>query len=189
MKNWSSNEVCNWLRSLGMEEYQQNFHDNRIDGSVLCIADHQMLKELNVESTDRIKILKAIQGINDGSLGQDVDSLVQIVSRNDRIIDDLQHQIESVKKDLAVYRMAMQPKLAVKTGEDRKIPQRTLSSPENADKAIKIIPLGQEEIRAQITEKDLCKAVIADTLAKLKITCDWKDYVMLLHISKKSIFN
>jgi hypothetical protein len=146
-----------------------------------------MLEELQITSAaKRTRILKEIQSQSDTFMAPDTESLLQIVSRNEKTIDDLQHQIEHVKNELSAYR-SVQPKLAVRTNEPtRKIPARTLSSPENADKTIRIIPLGQEEKRVQITEKDLCKAVISDTLAKLKITSDWKDYILLLIVSKKS---
>jgi hypothetical protein len=153
---------------------------------VLVTADHEMLEELQITSAARrMRILKEIQSQSDSFMAPDTESLLQIVAKNDKTIDDLQYQIEHVKNELHAYRSAP---LAVRTNEPtRKIPTRTLSSPENADKTIRIIPLGQEEKRVQITEKDLCKAIIADTLAKLKITADWKDYIMLLLLSKKSM--
>jgi hypothetical protein len=154
--------------------------ENRIDGSVLIHADQEMLKELHIDVTNRNVLLKSIESMIDSGRTTDIDSLLEIVSRNDRTIIDLQTQIEIVKKDLTIHRSNIQPNLVVKTGA------RTSSALQNAEKMMIIIPLGHEERRVQISEKELCKAVIADTLSKLKISSDWKEYVMLLQISKKS---
>ena len=43
-------DVAAWLRGLGLEQYAQLFHDNDIDGEILCGMNAEDLKELGVGS-------------------------------------------------------------------------------------------------------------------------------------------
>ena len=54
-------DVGNWLRSLGLGEYEASFKENRIDAEVLSRLTAEDLKELGVIALgDRRKILTAI---------------------------------------------------------------------------------------------------------------------------------
>jgi class 3 adenylate cyclase/predicted ATPase len=58
-----------WLRSLGLEEYEAPFRENKIDDAVLPKLTAEDLKELGVAALgDRVKMLDAIAALrNDGS--------------------------------------------------------------------------------------------------------------------------
>src|SRR5690242_8030037 len=53
--------VAEWLKSLGMSEYAEQFAENRIDLSVLPDLTDQHLKDLGIALGDRLKILRAIR--------------------------------------------------------------------------------------------------------------------------------
>jgi class 3 adenylate cyclase/predicted ATPase len=57
-------DVGGWLRGLGLDQYEQNFRDDRIDASVLPHLTVEDLKELGVASVgDRRKLLTAISAL------------------------------------------------------------------------------------------------------------------------------
>lgn len=45
---WTVNDVCDWLRSMSMDEYVQTFHDNQIQGVHLTEMTKEDFKELGV---------------------------------------------------------------------------------------------------------------------------------------------
>jgi len=56
-------QIADWLKNLGMSEYEQRFVDNRIDFSVLRDLTEQDLEKLGVLLGDRRKILRAIANL------------------------------------------------------------------------------------------------------------------------------
>ena len=61
-----SEDVRNWLRGLGLDEYAEAFKDGAIEWDVLPELDHEILKELGVTAPGhRLKILKAAKAIED----------------------------------------------------------------------------------------------------------------------------
>jgi class 3 adenylate cyclase len=59
-------QIADWLEKLGMSEYAQRFAENRIDFSVLPDLTDQDLEKIGVVLGDRRKILRAIDGLDDG---------------------------------------------------------------------------------------------------------------------------
>ena len=53
-------QISDWLKNLGMSEYEQRFAENRIDFSVLGDLTDEDLKDIGVVLGDRRKILRAI---------------------------------------------------------------------------------------------------------------------------------
>src|SRR5947209_5868685 len=62
-----SNEITNWLRGLGLEQYASAFHDNAIDLEVLRELTADDLRDLGVSLVGhRRKLLAAIARLRDG---------------------------------------------------------------------------------------------------------------------------
>jgi hypothetical protein len=53
--------VGNWLRGLGLEQYEAAFRDSEIDFGVLPELTDQHLKDLGVSLGHRLKLLRAIR--------------------------------------------------------------------------------------------------------------------------------
>ena len=53
-------DVGGWLRSLGLDQYEANFRDNKIDVDVLADLTEGDLEELHVSRGDRRRLLRAI---------------------------------------------------------------------------------------------------------------------------------
>ena len=65
-------DVGDWLRSLGLGQYEGVFRDNEIDGAVLSRLTVDDLKDLGVAAVGhRRKILSAIEELNPPSAGPD----------------------------------------------------------------------------------------------------------------------
>jgi hypothetical protein len=59
-----------WLRSLGLERYEQAFRENEIDETVLASLTHETLKELGVTAVGhRLKLLDAIAALHRDTSG------------------------------------------------------------------------------------------------------------------------
>ena len=59
-------ELGDWLRSLGLEQYEAVFRENAIDPDVLCDLTEEHLRELGVPLGARLKLLKAIAALAAG---------------------------------------------------------------------------------------------------------------------------
>ncbi len=60
-------DIGAWLRSLRLQQYEQAFHDNGIDGEVLPKLTAGDLKEIGVTAVGhRRKLLAAIARLNSG---------------------------------------------------------------------------------------------------------------------------
>ena len=75
IRNWTFDDVCTWLTSLGLEQYSDVFRDNMIDGVELVqITDDMLLTALNIPALGhRNKILRelaAMKKVRDFSLQQ-----------------------------------------------------------------------------------------------------------------------
>jgi len=58
-------DIAGWLRSLGLERYEQAFRDNRIEADLLPSLTAEDLRELGVTLVgDRRRLLGAIAGIS-----------------------------------------------------------------------------------------------------------------------------
>jgi len=57
-------KIADWLKSLGMSEYERRFAENRIDFSVLPDLTDQDLEKLGVLLGDRRKMLRAIANLH-----------------------------------------------------------------------------------------------------------------------------
>jgi class 3 adenylate cyclase len=60
-------DVAAWLRSLGLERYEQTFRDNEIDWEVLPELGEADLESLGLPLGPRKKLLKAIAGLVEGT--------------------------------------------------------------------------------------------------------------------------
>jgi class 3 adenylate cyclase len=61
-------QIADWLKKLGMSEYEEKFAENRIDLSVLPDLTDQDLKDLGVLLGDRRKMLRAIRDLGNVSV-------------------------------------------------------------------------------------------------------------------------
>ncbi|XP_071788780.1 WD repeat, SAM and U-box domain-containing protein 1-like [Asterias amurensis] len=68
---WSVNDVCDWLKALGLEDYQSSFRDNQIDGQELqALNTDTLVNDLGVKALGhRQKILRGIQTIREKGNG------------------------------------------------------------------------------------------------------------------------
>ena len=61
-------DVGGWLRSLGLEEYEKAFRENKVDAAVLPKLTAEDLRDLGVAAVgDRRKLLEAIEGLRSGT--------------------------------------------------------------------------------------------------------------------------
>src|SRR6516162_6253298 len=61
-------DVAVWLRSLGLEEYEKAFRENKVDAAVLPKLTAEDLRDLGVAAVgDRRKLLEAIEGLRSGT--------------------------------------------------------------------------------------------------------------------------
>jgi hypothetical protein len=59
-------DIADWLRSLGLEQYEPAFRDNAIDGAVLPQLTPDDLKDIGVAQVGhRRKLLNAIAALGD----------------------------------------------------------------------------------------------------------------------------
>jgi class 3 adenylate cyclase len=56
-------DIAAWLRSLGLEQYEQAFRDNAVDADVLPTLTNEHLKELGLPLGHRLKLLNAIAAL------------------------------------------------------------------------------------------------------------------------------
>ena len=72
-------DVGSWLRSLGLEIYEQAFRDNKIDGEVLPNLTAEDLKDLGVVLVgDRRRLLTAIAALREANAAVPKPSSVQV---------------------------------------------------------------------------------------------------------------
>ncbi len=64
-------DVGNWLRGLGLGQYEVAFRESEIDAEVLPELTDQHLKDLGVPLGHRLKILRAIRELAAAALGAD----------------------------------------------------------------------------------------------------------------------
>jgi hypothetical protein len=61
-------DVVVWLRSLGLEEYEAAFRENKVDAAVLPKLTAEDLRDLGVAAVgDRRKLLEAIESLRSGT--------------------------------------------------------------------------------------------------------------------------
>jgi hypothetical protein len=58
-------ELAEWLRSLGLEQYEATFRESAIDETVLRDLSEDHLRELGFPLGVRIKLLKAIASLSE----------------------------------------------------------------------------------------------------------------------------
>jgi class 3 adenylate cyclase/predicted ATPase len=58
-------DVGDWLRSLGLEQYEAAFRENAIDDAVIADLTEDHLREIGIPLGARIKLLKAIAALNE----------------------------------------------------------------------------------------------------------------------------
>ena len=60
-------DIAAWLRSLGLEEYEPAFRDNRVDAAVLPVLTAEDLRDIGIAAVgDRRKLLEAIAVLREG---------------------------------------------------------------------------------------------------------------------------
>ena len=70
IRQWSPNNVADFLRRIGLGDYASKFQDEEVDGSTLLMASKDTFEELGVKSTlDRVRIIvfyqRELQGADD----------------------------------------------------------------------------------------------------------------------------
>jgi hypothetical protein len=64
-------DVAGWLRSLGLEEYEAAFRENKVDAAVLPKLTVEDLKDLGIATVgDRRKLLDAIADLRGDANGK-----------------------------------------------------------------------------------------------------------------------
>ncbi|KAG7317429.1 hypothetical protein KOW79_019727 [Hemibagrus wyckioides] len=64
-RSWNTQQVCDWLKSLNMEQYVPKFRDKDVDGELLLQMDGTKLKALGVlNSSDRSVLKRRIKDIH-----------------------------------------------------------------------------------------------------------------------------
>jgi SAM (Sterile alpha motif) domain-containing protein len=64
-------DVGEWLRSLGLEEYEAAFRENKVDAAVLPKLTAEDLKDLGIAAVgDRRKLLEAISALRSDANAQ-----------------------------------------------------------------------------------------------------------------------
>ncbi|RYP51516.1 hypothetical protein DL769_010805 [Monosporascus sp. CRB-8-3] len=62
VKNWSEDQVCDYLRSVKCGEYEKLFRKNNINGENLLEMDKEVLKEMGIEKVgDRVRLFLGIK--------------------------------------------------------------------------------------------------------------------------------
>ena len=62
VKNWSEDQVCEYLRSVKCGEYERLFRRNNINGENLLEMDKEVLKEMGIEKVgDRVRLFLGIK--------------------------------------------------------------------------------------------------------------------------------
>lgn len=61
-------DICDWLRAVGLDHYEQTFRENALDWDVLTQLNGEVLKDLGMPLGDRLRLLKAIS-LLDGAAG------------------------------------------------------------------------------------------------------------------------
>ncbi|KAH8673932.1 kinase-like domain-containing protein [Xylariales sp. PMI_506] len=62
VKNWSEDQVCEYLRSVKCGEYEKLFRKNHINGENLLEMDKEVLKEMGIEKVgDRVRLFLGIK--------------------------------------------------------------------------------------------------------------------------------
>ncbi|KAI5091118.1 sterile alpha motif domain-containing protein 14 [Silurus meridionalis] len=86
-RSWSTQQVCDWLKSLNMEQYVPEFKDKDVDGEVLLQMDGTKLKALGVlNSSDRSLLKRRIKDIH------------AAVEKERKALDKLERQREKQRK-------------------------------------------------------------------------------------------
>ena len=64
-KEWTVNEVCHWLTTIGLQDYIYIFYSKSIDGNILLIDINEniLIDELGVSSVHCSKMLREIQSL------------------------------------------------------------------------------------------------------------------------------
>ena len=64
-------DIGGWLRSLGLEEYEAAFRENKVDAAVLSKLTAEDLKDLGVAAVgDRRRLLEAIAALRTDTGGK-----------------------------------------------------------------------------------------------------------------------
>ena len=62
LPNWTVDLVCDWLVDIGLEEIEEIFYTNKIDGAKLLAFDDDSLRALGIEKLGhRKRLLKEIK--------------------------------------------------------------------------------------------------------------------------------
>lgn len=62
VKNWSEDQVCDYLRSVKCGEYEKIFRKNNVNGENLLEMDKEVLKEMGIDKVgDRVRLFLGIK--------------------------------------------------------------------------------------------------------------------------------
>jgi len=68
VQEWSVEQVCEWLKRIGMEEYEGVFRSNKIDGYSLLELTQDLLKDMEITAVGhRVRIMKQIEELKRAS--------------------------------------------------------------------------------------------------------------------------
>ncbi|XP_067928967.1 WD repeat, SAM and U-box domain-containing protein 1-like isoform X2 [Watersipora subatra] len=92
--NWSVEDVCHWLNSLGLSKYSQTFRENDIDGYELLRLDSQLLeRELHISAFgSRNKLVRGIEQLLSAKDKGDTAAITS-VQELDEFVCPITHQV------------------------------------------------------------------------------------------------
>lgn len=72
IKEWSIDEVCCWLHSIGMSQYFQKFKDNSVTGRILIndIGENQLESYFNIKAMHRPQVLRELDELKIKAFGR-----------------------------------------------------------------------------------------------------------------------
>ncbi|KAI9325967.1 hypothetical protein DFJ73DRAFT_180402 [Zopfochytrium polystomum] len=111
MNKWAVDDCCEWLGSIGLSAYEQEFRDNDITGDVLVHADHDMLRQLKVTSVGhRLLILRGIKAQRNGE-PPDAESRSARARPDEAALEALWKDVSRLEKEVIGLRSDLDPVL------------------------------------------------------------------------------
>jgi hypothetical protein len=63
VQSWSEDDVINWLRQIGLGQFETEFRRSRINGTALATLDDAMLSGMGIKPLIKVRIQKELESI------------------------------------------------------------------------------------------------------------------------------